>query len=522
MATFPTGVAAKPANITDGLQILALHVSTAWDEILALESELLGSGAGAFIMDIRPSAAGNVILQSRQLAGDSQPRFQLTGSGDQRWGSGSAATDVTLSRSGTRTLTLTGSEVITPGNAADIGLTVKGAGSQTAALLEAQNSSATVFFRITAGGQVILSPAGTPTTAAFGIQFGNDSVANIYRSAGSTIKTDGNIVAAGNATVNNLIMAGAGAGIASTNTVVGNPLLRGLITGDTQDRLDVYHDGSMKWGPGGATATDTTLARSGVGILTLTGALTTTDTVTTPTITATSGGIGTLTISTAGTAPTLAVDTSTTGIATTAFVTNQASATTPTTVDDTAATVGTSKRYARADHRHALSSGIYDTTGNASRLNPMTVWTWSDAGFPLDSFTNGKEMRAIPGLGWDDQLNASTYEVFSAPRSSWANIGGTLQWRWQFWFSVGVAMTTCSFNLRYLNIAETGGVGTLNAVGGGAFSGLQATGGHYCDTGWQTMPSFSDGMIVPQIRFDKTGADTTIGRVTATIEIRNV
>jgi len=77
-------------------------------------------------------------------------------------------------------------------------------------------------------------------------------------------------------------------------------------------------------------------------------------------------------------------------------------------------------------------------------------------------------------------------------------------------------------NIRYLNITETGGVGTLLAVAGGAFSGLQATGGHYCDTGWQTMPAFSDGMIVPQIRFDKTGSDTTIGRVTMTIEIRNV
>ena len=50
------------------------------------------------------------------------------------------------------------------------------------------------------------------------------------------------------------------------------------------------------------------------------------------------------------TAPTAAVDTSTTQVASTAFVTNQASATTPI-VDGTAA-VGTSKRYARGDHVH--------------------------------------------------------------------------------------------------------------------------------------------------------------------------
>ena len=52
----------------------------------------------------------------------------------------------------------------------------------------------------------------------------------------------------------------------------------------------------------------------------------------------------------APTAPTAAVDTSTTQVATTAFVTSQASATTPI-VDGTAA-VGSSKRYARADHVH--------------------------------------------------------------------------------------------------------------------------------------------------------------------------
>ena len=50
------------------------------------------------------------------------------------------------------------------------------------------------------------------------------------------------------------------------------------------------------------------------------------------------------------TAPTAAVDTSTTQIASTAFVINQASSTTPI-VDGTPA-VGTSKRYARADHVH--------------------------------------------------------------------------------------------------------------------------------------------------------------------------
>ncbi|MCE1176499.1 MAG: hypothetical protein LWW76_05205, partial [Burkholderiales bacterium] len=52
----------------------------------------------------------------------------------------------------------------------------------------------------------------------------------------------------------------------------------------------------------------------------------------------------------APTAPTAAVDTSTTQVATTAFVTSQAASTAP--IADGTAAVGTSKRYARADHVH--------------------------------------------------------------------------------------------------------------------------------------------------------------------------
>ncbi|MCE1175984.1 MAG: hypothetical protein LWW76_02560, partial [Burkholderiales bacterium] len=50
------------------------------------------------------------------------------------------------------------------------------------------------------------------------------------------------------------------------------------------------------------------------------------------------------------TAPTAAVDTSTTQVATTAFVTSQAASTAP--IADGTAAVGSSKRYARADHVH--------------------------------------------------------------------------------------------------------------------------------------------------------------------------
>lgn len=152
MTSFPLGIASKPSNIVDGLQILAAHVSAAWDEIVTLEAELLGGGTGQLILDIRPVTAGTVILQSRQNTADTQTRFSLTSSGIIKWGSGTAAQDVTLARTGTRQMTLTGSEIITPGNAADTALLIKGIAAQTGLLLDVQDSTAASKASITNAG----------------------------------------------------------------------------------------------------------------------------------------------------------------------------------------------------------------------------------------------------------------------------------------------------------------------------------------------------------------------------------
>lgn len=119
-----------------------------------MESELLGAGTGTFFLDIRPLTAGSVIFQSRQNTADTQPRFQLTGTGDHKWGSGAAATDITLARSAARILTLTGSQVINVQNAGDQGLLVKGFTSQTALLLDLQNISAVSQFSVSPAGVV--------------------------------------------------------------------------------------------------------------------------------------------------------------------------------------------------------------------------------------------------------------------------------------------------------------------------------------------------------------------------------
>jgi hypothetical protein len=70
------------------------------------------------------------------------------------------------------------------------------------------------------------------------------------------------------------------ASVAAVNTTAGSDFISSRVTGDTQSRWLVDADGSTYWGPGGASATDTTLVRSGVGALTLTGALTVSNSLT--------------------------------------------------------------------------------------------------------------------------------------------------------------------------------------------------------------------------------------------------
>lgn len=97
----------------------------------------------------------------------------------------------------------------------------------------------------------------------------------------------------------------------------------------------------------------------------------------TGTATIPTAAVTTLTVATSGTAPTMAVDNNTTNIATTAFVLAQAaSATSP--MDGTAA-VGTSTRFARADHVHPT-----DTT-RAPVNNPTFTGTVTLAGDPASN-----------------------------------------------------------------------------------------------------------------------------------------
>jgi hypothetical protein len=93
-------------------------------------------------------------------------------------------------------------------------------------------------------------------------------------------------------------------------------------------------------------------------------------------------------------APTAAVDTNNTQIATTAYVIGQASATTP--VMNGTAAVGTSARYARADHVHASDTSRAALAGSNTFTNNQTI-TGTSAGALLQVTQSGAGPAATFG-----------------------------------------------------------------------------------------------------------------------------
>lgn len=72
----------------------------------------------------------------------------------------------------------------------------------------------------------------------------------------------------------NIGSSGSTAAVAVVSAATSTDFISSRVTGDTQSRYLVDADGSTNWGPGGGSATDTTLARTGTSAMTLTGALT--------------------------------------------------------------------------------------------------------------------------------------------------------------------------------------------------------------------------------------------------------
>lgn len=291
------------ANITDnGTDITVAPAGASGNLVIT-------PGGTAGCVSITRAAAGNPNFKLF-VSGDTNPRLQIEADGTLAWGPGNAAVDVTFKRSGAAAATLTGALTISSTltvNSVSIGATNN-------VLTQASAGSGIVQYRVADSriwGSNLVDGGGTLTATYIPKATGANTLANSLLTDNGTVVTDtGNFQVNGTTTLGdaatdtttirglvtltdssvtytlrlgadcdiyryaaNICGTAAGdiwrASAAASTTIAADF----MVTGDTVSRLTIKAGGDMNWGPGGAGATDTTLARSGVGTLTLTGSL---------------------------------------------------------------------------------------------------------------------------------------------------------------------------------------------------------------------------------------------------------
>lgn len=204
------------------------------------------------------------------------------------------------------------------------------------------------------------------------------------------------------------------------------------------------------------------------------------------------------------TAPTAAADTNTTQVATTAYVIGQASSTAP--VNIGSATIGTSTRFARADHTHALpavgTAGTYAkvTTDSAGRVTSGTSLSASDIpALDTSKLTTGTLGIARGGTGVTSSTGSNNNVLSDLPILSGPVIkttaGTTEIWGGFNMFTANGATSTGSMS--------AGGTFTSNVL---RASGL-GTGTVYSNAGTLTNTNPSDANLKTDITGINYGLD---------------
>lgn len=364
---FPGSTTTKPDNIVEGQDILYQHVSPLWDEVIRTQNVLRGSnasaltilttGAGATPLTVKGvtgqtadvlklqlgstnlvritgggalwSAPTTNILSGYIAATDAEPSYNLNKQGRQDWGAGgSSVADTSLYREAAAVLRTNGKFVSGgyTGTFNNAGVRLDNAGileilqssaSSSNALTIAAAADSQYRWRVTAEGSL-------------GWSSGSGGVdVSLARSASSKLTLTGSLEVSSALTVNSKAVvkaddtaAGDLAGTYPSPTIKSGVALSGAPTTTTA----LTADDSTK------IATTAFVKAQGYS------------TIASPTFTGTPASV------------TAATDTNTTQIATTAFVLGQASAANPANIG-TGAAVGTSNRYARADHVHLIPNG---------------------------------------------------------------------------------------------------------------------------------------------------------------------
>lgn len=184
-----------------------------------------------------------------KLAADSVYRFTIYGDGKHAWSDGTAARDTFLYRQAAGVIGVTSSILLD----ASAGGAYRG--QQTAAavllrnkLLETDTQSS---FFIQGDGKHGWGAGGSSASDTF-----------LYRVSANALKTDGSFSAIGT-----IYTTGASASYAAIANSGGQALVQFSVTGDSVNRLLINGNGSLSWGPGGVTAQDTALSRSGAAQL---------------------------------------------------------------------------------------------------------------------------------------------------------------------------------------------------------------------------------------------------------------
>jgi hypothetical protein len=181
---------------------------------------------------------------------------------------------------------------------------------------------------------------------------------------------------------------------------------------------------------------------------------------------------------------TAAADTNTTQIATTAYVVGQASSTAP--VIDGTATVGTSLKYARADHVHptdtsraALAGATFTGKVNTLASSTTTAGLNVPHGAAPTTPTNGDLWTTTTGVYV--RINGATQALSTATGAAWGSITGTLSSQTDLQTALNAKLDSTTAASTYQTIAGMSSYATTSSLSayaplaGATFSGLVST-----------------------------------------------